>query len=103
MDVVQKYEDAILNATKNGIKIKALLLCNPHNPLGRCYSTELLRALMKLCQKHDLHLISDEVYGLSVFKVDGSVRTPFVSILSIDPEGLLDEDNIHVMYGMSKV
>jgi len=58
---------------------------------------------MGLCQKHDLHLVSDEVYGLSVFEVEGSVRTPFASVLSIDPLGLLDVNRIHILYGMSKV
>ena len=100
---MQIYEDAILKAAKNGIKTRALLICNPHNPLGRCYPVEVLKEIMKLCQKYNLHLVSDEIYGLSVFEVDGSVRTPFTSVLSIDTAELIEEDRIHVLYGMSKV
>jgi len=47
-------------------------------------------------------LISDEIYGLSVFDVEGAKRTPFTSVLSIDPTGILRTDLIHVLYGMSK-
>lgn len=58
---------------------------------------------MALCDKYNIHLISDEVYGLSVFEVEGSMRTPFTSVLSIDPTSLLRTDQIHVLYGLSKV
>jgi len=103
IEVVKSYEEHILQAAKEGIKIRALLICNPHNPLGKCYSRETLVALLKLCEKHSIHLISDEVYGLSVFVVEGEERVPFTSVLSIDPTGLLRTDQLHVMYGMSKV
>ena len=103
VDAVSRYEEAILNATKDGVKMRALVLCNPHNPLGKCYTVDALKAYFALCNKYNIHLISDEVYGLSVFDVEGSKRTPFTSALSIDPTGLLRTDQIHVLYGMSKV
>ena len=103
LDAVGEYEKAILRATNDGIKIKALLLCNPHNPLGRCYTADALKACMALCNKYGIHLISDEIYALSVFEIEGSTRTPFTSVLSIDPRGLLRTDQVHVLYGMSKV
>jgi aspartate/methionine/tyrosine aminotransferase len=103
VDCVRKYEDALLQAGKDGVKVKALLICNPHNPLGKCYPSDTLRALMEFCHKYKIHLISDEVFGLSVFDVKGEKRRPFTSILSIDPKGLLSTDWIHVFYGMSKV
>ena len=34
LDMVQCYEDALLEAEKRGIRVKALLLSNPHNPFG---------------------------------------------------------------------
>jgi xeroderma pigmentosum group C-complementing protein len=102
-DAVSKYEEAILQAAEEGVKIKALLLCNPHNPLGKSYTLEALKAYFVLCSKYNIHLISDEIYGLSVFEVEGSKRTPFTSVLSIDPTGLIRTDQIHVLYGMSKV
>lgn len=33
-DALIAYEKALLNAQKAGIHVRALLLCNPHNPLG---------------------------------------------------------------------
>lgn len=57
---------------------------------------------MQLCQKHQIHLISDEVYALSVYADDDST-SDFVSVLSIDPVPLgVDPALIHVLYGMSK-
>lgn len=102
IDAVKVYEDHILQAEKEGTKIRALLICNPHNPLGKCYSVDTLKALFKLCDRFKIHLISDEVYGLSVFEVEGEKRTPFTSVLSIDPTGILRTDQLHVLYGMSK-
>ncbi|OJI98039.1 hypothetical protein ASPVEDRAFT_441231 [Aspergillus versicolor CBS 583.65] len=32
---------------------------------GRCYTREVLEAYMGFCQKHNLHLITDESYALS--------------------------------------
>ncbi|MEG1571983.1 MAG: pyridoxal phosphate-dependent aminotransferase [Bacteroidales bacterium] len=43
-------------------KTKAILICNPNNPTGYLYSKEELECLAKLVKKHDLFLLSDEVY-----------------------------------------
>jgi aspartate/methionine/tyrosine aminotransferase len=100
---VEKYEQALLAAQKEGTTVRALLICNPHNPLGQCYSVETLKALFQFCHKYEIHLISDEIYALSVFETEGDNRTFFTSVLSIDPTGVLRTDQVHVLYGMSKV
>ncbi|KAL6872926.1 PLP-dependent transferase [Trichoderma novae-zelandiae] len=102
---VKKYEDRLLEAKANGERVTALLLCHPHNPLGRCYPRPVLIDLLKLCSKYKLHLISDEIYALSVFEntVDAEPPpAPFHSVLSIDPAGLIDPAYVHVIWGMSK-
>lgn len=43
-------------------KTKAILICNPGNPTGYLYTKEEIQKLAALVQKHDLFLISDEVY-----------------------------------------
>ena len=43
-------------------KTKAILICNPNNPTGYLYSKEELDTLRDIVKKHDLYLISDEVY-----------------------------------------
>lgn len=34
LDAVQEYEKTYEEARSRGIRVKALLLCSPHNPLG---------------------------------------------------------------------
>ncbi|KAL6817244.1 pyridoxal phosphate-dependent transferase [Trichoderma sp. SZMC 28015] len=102
---VEKYEERLLEARANGEKVSAVLLCHPHNPLGRCYSRQVLIDLFKFCNKYKLHLISDEIYALSIFenKIDTNPPpAPFYSVLSIDPTGLIDPAYVHCLWGMSK-
>jgi aspartate/methionine/tyrosine aminotransferase len=59
---------------------------------------------MRFCQKHGLHLISDEVYALSVWKNPEVPHAPeFTSMLAMNPDNILDRNLIHVIWGMSKV
>ncbi|KAF8422469.1 pyridoxal phosphate-dependent transferase [Tirmania nivea] len=84
-------------------KIKAVILANPNNPFGKCYPVETIKALMLFCQQHGLHLISDEIYALSVFKTPYNAdAVGFHSVLSIDSTGLIDPNRLHTLYGMSK-
>ncbi|KAF4344539.1 1-aminocyclopropane-1-carboxylate synthase [Fusarium beomiforme] len=103
VETVAAYEKALEEAQKQGIRVRVLMLCNPHNPLGRCYTPEVLKAYMKFCQKHNLHLISDEVYALTVWKNPYAPDAPgFTSVLSINPDGLIDRNLTHVLWGMGK-
>ena len=42
--------------------VKSLILCNPHNPVGRVYAREELLELQGFCEKHNLLVISDEIH-----------------------------------------
>ena len=42
--------------------VKSLILCNPHNPVGRVYTQEELLNLQAFCKKHNLLIISDEIH-----------------------------------------
>lgn len=42
---------------------RLLLLCNPHNPTGRCWSRDELLHVAALCADHNVLLLSDEVWG----------------------------------------
>ncbi len=46
---------------------KMLILCSPHNPGGRVWSLDELRAVADFCCRHDLILISDEIHHDLVF------------------------------------
>nr|WP_263313482.1 MalY/PatB family protein [Mammaliicoccus sp. Marseille-Q6498] len=41
---------------------KILLLCSPHNPTGRVWSTEELNNIITLCKKYNVFIISDEIH-----------------------------------------
>lgn len=41
---------------------KILILCSPHNPVGRVYSYQELEALVLLCKKYDVFILSDEIH-----------------------------------------
>ena len=51
-------------------KTKAIFYCNPNNPTGIIYTKEQLLKLGEMAKKHDLFLISDEVYKDFVFSKD---------------------------------
>ncbi|MDD3164572.1 MAG: pyridoxal phosphate-dependent aminotransferase [Oscillospiraceae bacterium] len=57
----EKLEAAITPATK------CMILNNPSNPTGMMYTEQELRALADVCVKHDLYVISDEIYYCLVY------------------------------------
>lgn len=48
-------------------KTRAFLLCSPNNPTGSVYTQEEIETIIGLVKKHDLFLISDEVYKEFVY------------------------------------
>lgn len=46
---------------KNGAKM--MVLCSPHNPVGRVWTYHEIRDLVKLCKEYDVPLISDEIHS----------------------------------------
>ncbi|KAL4920288.1 pyridoxal phosphate-dependent transferase [Aspergillus aurantiobrunneus] len=99
---VEKYEKALRDAEARGVRIRAMILVNPHNPVGRCYPIETLVEILKFCNKHKLHLISDEIYALCVFDSGNPYAPLFTSILSLATPELIDMNLVHVLYGFSK-
>jgi len=43
--------------------VRAILFCNPHNPVGRVWSKEELGRLVELCVKYRVHMLSDEAHS----------------------------------------
>lgn len=58
--------------------IKLMILCNPHNPVGRVWTREELTALADICLRHHVYVISDEIHGDFVWQ--GHEQTPYASI-----------------------
>lgn len=105
-DCVAHYEKALIESNEKGTQVRALMLCHPHNPLGRCYPKETILGLMRLCQKYKVHFVSDEIYALSVWKdaADDLESQPvgFGSVLSMGTTGIIDPNLVHVLWGASK-
>ncbi|MFR8037468.1 MalY/PatB family protein [Clostridium fessum] len=58
--------------------VKLMILCNPHNPVGRVWTREELTALSDICLRHHVYVISDEIHGDFVWQ--GHEQTPYASI-----------------------
>lgn len=48
--------------------VKLLLLCNPHNPGGTVWTREELEQLGKICLKHNVIIVSDDIHADLVFE-----------------------------------
>ena len=81
------FEDKIV---KNNIKL--FILCSPHNPVGRVWTKDELEQMGKICLKHNVLLISDEIHCDFVFPnnrhmVFGTISEEFLnnSIICTSP------------------
>ncbi|HLV24324.1 MAG TPA: pyridoxal phosphate-dependent aminotransferase [Moheibacter sp.] len=61
LPAIESFEEKITDKTR------AILICHPGNPTGYLYSKEELIKLKDLVLKHDLYLISDEVYAEYIY------------------------------------
>ncbi|GAE34234.1 MalY/PatB family protein [Halalkalibacter akibai] len=59
-------------------KTKMIVVCHPHNPVGRVWKKEELQALAEVCRKYDLLVVSDEIHADLLFK--GQKHVPFASV-----------------------
>ncbi|MFC5402256.1 MalY/PatB family protein [Cohnella soli] len=55
---------------------RLLILCSPHNPVGRVWTQEELSRLAELCQAYDVLVIADEVHSDLILA--GNKHIPFV-------------------------
>jgi cystathionine beta-lyase len=68
-------EDFRRKITKN---TKMLLLCSPHNPVGRVWQREELEEILALCYENNIVVFADEIHCDLVY--DPNRHTPFVSL-----------------------
>lgn len=74
-------------------KTKAILICNPNNPTGYLYTKQEMNRLRDIVKKHNLYLISDEVYREFIY-----TKRPYISACHL--EGI--EDNVILVDSVSK-
>lgn len=64
---------------ENKVKdVKMFILCSPHNPVGRVWKKEELDQMGRLCKKHGVIIISDEIHSDLVYKPNHHI--PFGSL-----------------------
>lgn len=74
-----RYEmdyDHLEQLAKAGAKL--LLLCSPHNPVGRVWKKDELLRLGEICLTHGIRVVADEIHSDLVFS--GHKHIPFASI-----------------------
>ena len=59
-------------------KAKLLLLCNPHNPVGRVWTPEELRHIGDICLRNGVFVVADEIHCELTY--EGYDYTPFASL-----------------------
>jgi len=78
-------------------KTKAILLCNPGNPTGYLYTREEVKQLADLALKHDIFIVSDEVYR--EFAYEGAEHHSIMSIPEL-AENAIMVDSVSKRYSM---
>lgn len=59
--------------------VELLIICSPHNPVGRVWTKEELEKIYELGQKHNVAIVSDEIHGDLIFD-----DVEFTSLLDFD-------------------
>ncbi|MEW4924904.1 pyridoxal phosphate-dependent aminotransferase [Algibacter sp. 2305UL17-15] len=88
---IEEFEKLITSKTK------AILICNPGNPTGYLYSKDEIEQLAQLVKKHDLFLISDEVYR--EFAYDGLSHYSILELEGLDEHTIMI-DSVSKRYSM---
>ncbi len=60
-------------------EVKVMILCNPHNPVGRVWRKEELEQVVQLANKHHVTIISDEIHSDIIYS-----GHKFTSLMTID-------------------
>lgn len=87
----QILEEAFLNAKKDKVNVKGIVVINPGNPTGAVLDEQSMIDVIEFAQEHQLMVIADEVYQeniyqgkfLSFAKVLGTGKVPLISLHSI--------------------
>jgi len=73
-----RMDFADLEAKAADPRNKLLILCNPHNPIGRVWAREELAQVDEICRRHHVRVIADEIHGDIVYPPHR--YTPFASL-----------------------
>ena len=77
-DGVYRRDAAALETTLERTGARLLLLCNPHNPVGRVWSSDELAELAEVTGRHGVVVVADEIHA--DLALPGRRTTPFASL-----------------------
>ena len=60
--------------------IHTMVFCSPHNPTGRVWTAEEMEAMLALCKKYDVWIISDEIWSDLILTHSPVRHTPLQSV-----------------------
>jgi aspartate aminotransferase len=79
-------------------KTRVLIVNSPSNPTGAVFPRQTVSALMEFAQRHDLWVLTDEVYEEIVFD---SGRDAHVSLFPLDPDRTVSLNSFSKTYSMT--
>jgi len=79
---IESIEAAIAKAAEDGIQPKGLVIINPGNPTGALLDETIQEKLVKLCEKHSLVLLADEVYQTNLHRPSTHPFTSFKKVVA---------------------
>lgn len=78
LDAAGRLDPAALERAFAGPRVRALLLCSPHNPTGTVHTADELAALARLAARYDVTVVADEIHAPLVDP--GTVFTPWLTV-----------------------
>lgn len=104
---VDHLEAALDEIEREGKRFRMLVLTSPDNPTGGIYPIELLREIAGWCMEREIHLVVNEIYGLSLIdtthpdiRSDYRRSVAFTSFANVMREQ--ESDYLHQWYALSK-
>jgi cystathionine beta-lyase len=70
------FDDLAKKAKRKSAKL--MILCSPHNPVGRVWRKEELFRIGQICEENNVKVISDEIHGDLIY--DGYEQIPYASV-----------------------
>lgn len=100
-------EATLQDIESQGKRFRLLVITNPDNPTGGMYASEKLEQIADWCIEHEVHLVVNEIYGLSLIdtthpslKADYPQERTFTSFAQIMHKK--ESDYLHLWYALSK-
>ncbi|MGE0772605.1 MAG: aminotransferase class I/II-fold pyridoxal phosphate-dependent enzyme [Cyclobacteriaceae bacterium] len=104
---VQHLDNAMKQIQQDGKRFRMLVITNPDNPTGGMYTKKQLEAYTDWCLSHNIHLIVNEIYGLSQIDtkhadISGDYAEPFEFYSFANIIQQKESDYLHHWYALSK-